>query len=242
MKVRLSAALILLTSQLAFGRLLPTAPVSGWSVMPSVQKLDSRHVFVREFASGGIRAIVYDSAGIEPPRDVTPGGRPLQILDGSAAWEEPGGALRLLLHASAEATGAFSSQLKFLYSPDGGSSWQLVPCPSDWLEGISLGNPDVPFVEAANDADDGGIFAIHANGGAERLTPAGQAGTLLGSNLAGTVFLALLNVGPPGNSAQQPSRCVTLISPATCGRSSTPLASLGCRSSRAGSRRMAPYS
>ena len=38
----------------------------------------------------------------------------------------------------------------------------------------------------------------------------GQAGGLLGSNLAGTVFLALLNVAPPGNSAQQPSRCVTL--------------------------------
>ena len=210
MKVPLSAALILLTSQVAFGRLLPTAPVSTRSVMPSIQKLDSRHVFVREFSSGGIRAVIYDSAGIEPPRDVTPGGRPLQVLDGSAAWEEPAGPLRLLLHASADASGAFSSQMKHLYSPDGGTSWQLVPFPSEWLLGISLGNPDVPFVVSADDGDDGGIFAIHANGGADRLTPVGQAGGLLGSNLAGTVFLALLNVAPPGNSAQQPSRCVTL--------------------------------
>jgi hypothetical protein len=178
--------------------------------MPSVQKPDSRHVFVREFSRGGIRAMVYDSAGIEPPRDVTPGGRPLQTLDGSAAWEEPGGALRLLLHASADASGAFSSQLKHLYSPDGGTSWQLVPFPSEWLLGISLGNPDVPFVVSADDGDDGGIFAIHANGGVDRLTPTGQSGGLLGSNLAGTVFLALLNVAPPGNAAQQPSRCVTL--------------------------------
>jgi hypothetical protein len=178
--------------------------------MPSLQKLDSRHVFVREFSKGGIRAVVYDSAGIEPPRDVTPGGRPLQVLDGSAAWEEPTGALRLLLHASADALGVFSSQMKHLYSPDGGTSWQLIPFPSEWLLGISLGNPDVPFVVAADDGDDGGIFAIHANGAVDRLTPVGQAGGLLGSNLAGTVFLALLNVAPPGNAAQQPSRCVTL--------------------------------
>ena len=178
--------------------------------MPSVQKLDSRHVFVREFSNGGIRAIVYDSQGIEPPRDVTPGGRPLQVLDGSAAWEEPGGALRLLLHASADASGVYSSQMKHLYSPDGGASWQLVPFPSEWLAGIRLGNSDVPFVVAADDGDDGGIFAIHANGGVDRLTPVGQAGALLGSNLAGTVFLALLNLAPPGNSVQQPDRCVTL--------------------------------
>jgi len=205
-----SAALILLTSQAAFARVLPTAPVSRWGAMPSVQKLETRHVFVREFSRDGIRAIVYDSEGIEPPRDVTPGGRPLQTIDGSAAWEEPTGALRLLLHASADASGVFSSQLKFLYSSDGGSSWQLVPFPSQWLAGIRLGNSDVPFVAAADDGDDGGIFAIHVNGGADRLTPAGLSGTLLGSNLAGTVFLALLNVAPPGNSAQQPSRCVTL--------------------------------
>jgi hypothetical protein len=178
--------------------------------MPSVQKLEARHVFVREFSRDGMRAMVYDSAGIEPPRDVTPGGRPLQTLDGSAAWEEPTGALRLLLHASADASGAFSSQLKFLYSPDGGTSWQLVPFPSQWLAGIRLGNSEVPFVAAADDGDDGGIFAIHANGGADRLTPEGLSGTILGSNAAGTVFLALLNVAPPGNSAQHPDRCVTL--------------------------------
>lgn len=204
------AGVFFLTSPAAFARLLPTAPVSTRSVMPSIQRLDARHVFVREFAAGGIRAVVYDSAGIETPRDVTPGGHALQSIDASAAWEEPTGPLRLLLHASADASGVFSSQPKFLYSPDGGSSWQLVPCPSQWLSGIRLGISDVPFVEAANDGDDGGIFAIHANGGAERLTPAGQTGTLLGSNLARTVFLALLNVAPPGNASQQPSRCVTL--------------------------------
>src|ERR1035437_4080572 len=80
-----SAALILLTSQVAFARLLPTAPVSRWGAMPSVQKLETRHVFVRELSSGGIRAIVYDSEGIEPPRDATPGGRPLPNIDGAAA-------------------------------------------------------------------------------------------------------------------------------------------------------------
>jgi hypothetical protein len=167
--------LVSLSAGSAFGRVIPTAPVTRWPVIPGVQRRAARHAVVLELVSYGTacygcvpslaRVAVHDSQGIETPRDATPGGSPGD-LKAVAAWEGTDGILRLLLYGSVDPTGHASPSANVLYSADGGSIWSVVALPAGsqlngpafpWTDiggvvanGISspirLGTQDVPFV------------------------------------------------------------------------------------------------
>jgi hypothetical protein len=207
-------------------RLIPTAPVNAWPVIPAVQKRSARHVVVLELVSYGaacldcvprlMRVVIHDSQGIEGPRDVTPGGTPGNIM-AAAAWEGTDGTIRLLLYGNVDAGGHASPNANVLFSPDGGSTWAVVAVPAGsqlaeaGLSGgdfggpvaasvsspIRLGTPDVPFVLSIANPTTGGLWGVRADGSGFLLTPT-WGGALLGSDAGGTRFLvaALLFASP----------------------------------------------
>ena len=207
-------------------RLIPTAPVNAWPVIPAVQKRSARHVVALELVSYGaacldcvprlMRVVIHDSQGIEGPRDVTPGGTPGNIM-AAAAWEGTDGTIRLLLYGNVDAGGHTSPNANVLYSPDGGSTWAAVAVPAGsqlaeaGLSGkdfggpvaasvsspIRLGTPDVPFVLSIANPTTGGFWGVRADGSGFLLTPT-WGGALLGSDAGGTRFLvaALLFASP----------------------------------------------
>lgn len=228
----LSLAFVLLAGE-ASARIVPSAPVSQWPVIPAVQKRAARHVVVIELVRYGAscyscvptsgRLVVHDSLGIEAPRDVTPGGEPANI-EAAAAWEGADGTLRLFV------TGHFTSPVpspqagRLLYSADGGAEWAPIAVPPGsrawapdpvWRDAggpvaygvgspIRLGTAEVPFVVSVSSVDAGGIWGVRADGSTYSLTPPTLAGDILGSDLGGTRFLALLRPAPPANAAQSP--------------------------------------
>ena len=208
-------------------RLIPTAPVNAWPVIPAVQRRSARHVVALELVSYGaacqdcvpplMRVAIHDSQGIEGPRDVTPGGTPGYIAR-AAALESADGTLRLLLYGNVDAAGHASSNPNVLYSPDGGSTWAAVAVPvgsqlaltDPWgvadfggpvaagvASSIRLGTPAVPFVLLMVSVTSGGIWGVRADGSAFLLTPT-WGGALLGSDSGGTRFLvAAMLFSPP---------------------------------------------
>lgn len=225
-------AFLLLAGE-ASARIVPSAPVSQWPVIPAVQKRAARHVVVIELVRYGEscyycvptsgRLVVHDSLGLEAPRDVTPGGQPADI-EAAAAWEGADGTLRLFV------TGHFASPLpspqagSLLYSADGGATWAPVAVPPGsqawapepvWRDAggpiahavgspIRLGTAAVPFVVSVSSPDASGIWGVRADGSTYSLTPPTLAGDILGSDVGGSRFLALLRPAPPANSAQSP--------------------------------------
>jgi hypothetical protein len=219
-------ALLLCTFD-ASARLIPTAPVNAWPVLPAVQKRSARHVVALELVSYAdaclgcvaslMRVVIHDSQGIEGPRDVTPGGTPGNITT-AAAWEGTDGTMRLLLYGNVDAAGHASPNPNVLYSPNGGSTWTAVAVPAEsqlaeaGLSGkdfggpvaasvaspIRLGTPDVPFVISVADPTSGGFWGVRADGSGFLLTST-WGGALLGSDAGGTRFLvaALLYSSPP---------------------------------------------
>lgn len=197
----------------ASARIVSYAPIAPVPSVPAIQRRAARHVVLREQA--GIvrpsefdyaflwRLVVHDSLGLEPPRDITPGGVPASL--GIVAALEDGGSFRILVAAGSG----------FLYSADGGSTWTPVPLPGGayllaWdnafarsgvdpggpvfgatSSSLRLGNPDFPFVLglAASDPGQSGFWAIAADGSARMLSRASGWWQLLGSDLGGTRFL-----------------------------------------------------
>jgi hypothetical protein len=214
----LAAALAAGTMPL-LARVIPYAPVMPFQAVPTVQKRAARHAVLQEvlpqnclfdcvqYAS---RLVIQDSLGLEPPRDVTPGGTTAWIQR-AAAWEGDDGSLRLLTY------GVGSSGGSFLYSGDGGRTWSVVPLPegaglneSDsfyrWyspnlgrdiggpISGgtsspVRLGTAEVPFVlSIGGNISQPGFWAVRADGSAFCLSEA-WAGALLGSDAGGSTFL-----------------------------------------------------
>ena len=228
----LCLALLLLAVE-ATARVIPSAPVTRWPVIPAVQKRAARHAVVVELVSYGAsceycvptlaRVVVHDSLGVEEPRDVTPGGTPCEV-SAAAAWEGADGTLRLLLSGFVDASGHPTPTNSILYSADGGATWSPVAVPAGsgfysrvppWRDlggpvaygvgsPIRLGTAEVPFVLSVFSTDSGGIWGVRADGSTYRVTPPSLAGDLLGSDLGGTKFLALLRPAPPANAAQSP--------------------------------------
>ncbi len=215
---------LLLCAVDAPARLLPTAPVNAWPVLPAVQKRSARQVVVLELVSYGaacgclpsfMRVSIHDSKGVEAPRYVTPGGTPAPISR-AAALEGPDGSLRILVYGSVDAAGHPAPDGNFLYSPDGGVTWVVVaalaglqsygfpgfadfggPVAGGSSSPIRLGTPSVPFVLATQS----GFWGVRADGSGFLLSPA-WGGALHGSDLGGTKFLVsarLFSPPPPAN-------------------------------------------
>lgn len=205
-------------------RLIPTAPVSAWPVLPAVQKRSARQVVVLELMSYGaacgcvpslMRVAIHDSQGIEAPRYVTPGGTPA-VFTKAAAFEGPDKILRILVYGYVDAAGHAAPDGNFLYSPDSGVTWVAVaalaglqsygfsgfadfggPVAGGSSSSIRLGTPSVPFVLATQS----GFWAVRADGTGFLLSPA-WGGALHGSDLGGTKFLVsarLFSPPPPTN-------------------------------------------
>ncbi len=205
-------------------RLLPTAPVNAWPVLPAVQKRSARQFVVLELVSYGaacgcvpslMRVAIHDSQGIEAPRDVTPGGTPA-VFTKAAAFEGPDKSLRILIYGFADAAGRAAPDGNFLYSPDSGVTWVAVaalaglqsynvffiadfggPVAGGASSPIRLGTPSVPFVVSTQV----GFWGVRVDGSGFLLTPA-WGGVLLGSDLGGTKFLVgarLFSPPPPTN-------------------------------------------
>jgi hypothetical protein len=216
------ALALLLFSFDAPARLIPTAPVNAWPVIPAVQKRSARHVVALELVSYGaaclycvptlMRVAVHDSQGIEASRDVTPGNTPGYIAN-AAALEGADGSLRLLLFGNVDPAGNATQSGNFLYSADGGLTWGVVaalaglqsysssavadfggPVAGGASSQVRLGNSSVPFVVSTPV----GFWGIRADGSGYLLTPA-WGGALLGSDIDGSKFLvgALLFSPPP---------------------------------------------
>lgn len=198
----------------ASARIISYASISPVQSVPAIQRRAARHVVLREQAGivrpSGVdyaflwRLVVHDSLGLEPPRDITPGGVPAR-LGIVAALEDDGGIFRILV----------ASGSGFLYSADGGTTWTSVSLPSGArlltydnafsrsggdLSGpifgatsssLRLGNPDFPFVLglATSDPGQSGFWVIAADGSARMLSLASGWWQLLGSDLGGTRFL-----------------------------------------------------
>ena len=217
----------------ASARVVPSAPVSQWPVIPAVQKRVARHVVVIELVRYGAscygcvptsgRLVVHDSLGIEAPRDVTPGGQAADI-EAAAAWEGADGTLRLFVSGNFSAPVPPPQAGSLLFSADGGATWMPVAVPPGsrawapepvWRDAggpvaygvgspVRLGTAEVPFVVTVSSPDAGGIWGVRADGSTYSLTPPTLAGDILGSDLAGSRFLALLRPAPPANAAQSP--------------------------------------
>jgi hypothetical protein len=215
---------LLLCALDAPARLLPTAPVSAWPVLPAVQRRSARQVVVLELVSYGaacgcvpslMRVAIHDSQGIEAPRYVTPGGTPA-LFTKAAALEGPDRTLRILVYGFVDSAGHAAPDGNYLYSPDSGATWVAVaalaglqsygfsgfadfggPVAGGSSSPIRLGTPSVPFVLTTQS----GFWAVRADGSGFLLSPA-WGGALLGSDLGGAKFLVsarLFSPPPPTN-------------------------------------------
>ncbi len=102
----LASLLLLAFSGVAQGRVVSYAPLTGRPATPALQKRTNRHALLVEQTGAAIgvvpgpvcyscvwaapaRLVLHDSAGLEEPRDVTPGGADVGI-DFAASREEAG--------------------------------------------------------------------------------------------------------------------------------------------------------
>lgn len=223
----LCLALLLCTFD-ASARIIPTAPVSAWPVVPAVQKRSARQVVVLELLSypaaclgcvpGLMRVAIHDAQGIEPPRYVTPGGVPTSGgFSKAAAFEAPDKTLKILLYGSVDAAGHAASAGNFLYSPDGGATWTAVSAlvgEQPFNVGISIADFGGPIAGGVSSpirlgtpavpfvvSTATGFWAVRVDGSGFLLTPA-WGSALLGSDLGGTKFIVgarLFSPPPPSN-------------------------------------------
>jgi hypothetical protein len=210
-RLRPAIALVFLSLLLgafpAAARYLPYSPVTPRQGVAAVQRRAARHTVLLEVLPAACiiqcsfwsRLVIHDPQGVEPPRDVTPGG-PTGVVLTAAAWEADDGTLRLLAYTGGN----------FLFSGDGGATWGLVALPAQarFSSGppvfhatdiggpvvggtsspIRLGTAGVPFVLSIDDPAQPGIWGVRADGSAAYLEPASGA-ALLGSDIGGTTFL-----------------------------------------------------
>ncbi len=171
----------------AAARVIQYAPITARQVIPAIQRRAARHLVLQEVLPQDClfgctaylsRLVVHDPQGVEPPRDVTPGGKDTSIVL-AAAWEGNEGTLRLLF------VGGSGADYGFHYSADGGTTWSLVSIPGIWpasstctssgtlpLTGPDIGGPiaggsfspirlgtaEVPFVVLTNDSAHSGFL------------------------------------------------------------------------------------
>jgi hypothetical protein len=158
----------------AAARVVSYAPVTGRTATPAVQKRSARHFILTETTlnvlTGGpggtvpysCRLVLYDSRGIEEPRDVSPGGQE-SFITAAAFWEEAGLSPRILAVSNAP-LGSGDNPLRaqrLLYSSDAGTTWSVLP-----LSAAPFGLP------RSGDSDIGGPV-MYGRGSPIRLGPDG---------------------------------------------------------------------
>lgn len=196
----LALLLILACGSVAEGRVVSYAPLTARPATPAVQKRTNRHALLVEqtgslnfaFAppclscvwAAPSRLVLHDSAGLEEPRDVTPGGADAGIL-AAAAREEAG--LPPILLALLAPGAKPSSASGFLFSPDGGATWSGLSLPISgaffsWStdtggpfvrargSSVRIGTPETPFFLALYEQDTRqiGLWDVFANGSVRR--------------------------------------------------------------------------
>lgn len=211
------ASLVLLTSSgPAAARVVSYAPITSRQAVPAVQKRTNRHALLVEqvsvtFPGGGpacgscfnmlSRLVLYDTQGLEEPRDVTPGGAPATIYS-AAAVESPDGTLFLYANGyTSDASPAYTARSYF--SRDGGRTWgEVAGMPREWANsgfqvdiggplvrarGASVlpGAPDAPFFVALFTPTGRELWTIAPDGTARRLVAAPTELALLGTDREG---------------------------------------------------------
>ncbi len=234
-------ALTLLVAPAPAGaRVVSYAPITARNAVPAVQsRLDRRFLLIeRTGFSQGLppgsptclacgwpqsRLVLYDSAGLDEPRDVSPGGGASAIS--FAASFEDGGAVRLLAVSNAPLPGeAPQIASRLLFSADSGGTWAPVALPAGlhgetafvgslpdrggWFvrergSNVRLGTSDTPFVALLPDdnAPSGGwgLVGIGKDGTARLLaTGQGQTLSLFGSDSDLVRFLVVADAIQPG--------------------------------------------
>jgi hypothetical protein len=231
--VLLGLALSALAS-FAHARIISYAPVTDQHAMPAVQHRTNRFYVLVEAAypissyggAYGAKLVLYDSKGEREPR-VLLGGPEAQIY-AAAAREESDGSVRIIVRTDAR-LGSDNPQRanRYLYTPDSGATWRVVPIAGELAAGafladvggpvarergsaIRIGSRDFPFVLVTSDYATGisRVHAVRADGGAKVLADLAWTynppPVLAGSNREGTRFLLsgspLTPLGPLANS------------------------------------------
>jgi hypothetical protein len=200
-------------------RIISYAPVTDRHALPAVQHRTNRQYVLIEadepispYGAYSAKLVLYDSKGEREPR-VLFGGPDVRI-SAAAAREEADGTLRILARTTARIGGDNPFQAeRFLYSPDSGATWRVVPIAAGLLtypfllsdvggpvargrgSAIRIGTSDVPFVLVSIDYASAisRVYAVLSDGTAKPLVdlaytyspPPGFAG----SNREGTRFL-----------------------------------------------------
>lgn len=230
--MRFALLTLLLVAAPAVARIISYAPVTDEFGRPAIQMRDNRHYLLFEtplamegpsifpgptpsFPSTG-NLVLHDALGEDEPRTLFPARYPGYRIEVVAMHETAGGERRILVGTDFDpASGGSSNQLRYLYSPDGGESWQVIDLPfSMRIPGfyrpdvggkvvrgrgaqVRLGTDATPFVFAAQETQSGTnarvtkMFALDADGSLRHLATFAPLSTamLIGSDRAGARFL-----------------------------------------------------
>ena len=205
----------------AEARVVSYAPLTARTAFPAVQsRLDRRHLLVERYGAAQgpwmgpvclacvstARLFVYDAAGIDEPREVSPSGDPSRVTF-AAAYEDGGDVRLLVVSDDPLKEEGRPAEMRLLYSPDTGASWRSVLLPAGvradvltgslradeggWVarergSGVRLGTSAVPFVLALfTEKGTPALVAVDSEGRGRLLA---TLTTRLGAPLAGTDF------------------------------------------------------
>lgn len=172
----LAVSLAALSAGVAEARVVSYAPVTQAQAIPAVQKRTSRHYLLIEQTwrtlSNGIavqpcgscwyqepwgRLVLHDSRGEEDPRVVFPPNGQAAFVVSPALWEGPEG-IRLFVSSRANLGDNAAGDLRHYYSPDGGSTWKVLPLASN----LRVPSADRFLSGAGGVVDYGGPLALGA--------------------------------------------------------------------------------
>ncbi|MEO8587225.1 MAG: hypothetical protein ABI584_13760 [Acidobacteriota bacterium] len=201
----------------AEARVISYAPITSRQATPAVQRRTNRHTLLVEQVSVAYpipgpsclscfqtlsRLVVYDTQGLEEPRDVTPGGAPAMFLS-VAAFEAENGPLFLYANGYSDPP----TTIRNLFSRDGGTVWTEVaalprvgigsgtqidvggPLVSGRGAQVLPGSADAPFFVQAWTGSGSEIWAIGADGAGRLVAQSPSPLRLLGTNREGTLVL-----------------------------------------------------
>ena len=223
------AAAALLAGLSLEARVVSYAPITSRQAVPAVQKRTNRHALLREqvsvvFPGAGpacicfqtqSRLVVYDTQGLEEPRDVTPGGAP-GIFNSAAAFESPDGTL--FLYANGYPAADLPVGVLNYFSRDGGRTWTGVagmpangfgtgygfmtdvggPISGNRGSSILPGSPEAPFFAVMYASTGRELWTIASDGSARRLAAAPTQLALLGTDREGRRVLFSGKPAAPG--------------------------------------------
>jgi hypothetical protein len=227
-------------------RVVSYAPLTARPATPAVQRRTNRHALLVEQTAAGVvtgaptcfgcvwtlpaRLVLHDSAGLEEPRDVTPGGDDAGIV-ASAAREEvglPPALLAQLLPGTKP-----NSPSGFLISPDGGTTWLPLALPSSGAytpfsadtggpfvrargSSIRIGTRETPFFLALYETatQQIGLWDVSRNGDVARRAFFSGDSSLVGMDVEGRrALVAGTPGGAPGPGGSPATRGLYVVNP-----------------------------